>query len=127
MRRRPETGSALIAGVFAIGLLLVLFLGALSMVVEEYLKGALRAAVDEAAQAGATAGGSLISCELKGAQVSADLIPGPFERGVVINCRVQGNLMVASFAGDVHGLIAPVPPLHMSVLGFSVIEAVPAQ
>jgi len=127
MRRRPETGSALVTGVFAIGLLLVLLLGALGMVVEEYAKGAVRAAVDEAAQAGATAGGSLVSCEMKGAQVTTDLLPGPLRPGGAIDCRVEGNMMVASFVGDVHGLIAPVPALHLAVLGFSVIEVGPAQ
>lgn len=127
MRRHRETGSALVTGVFAIGFLLVVFLGAFSLVVEEYAKGVVRAAVDEAARAGATVGGSLISCEMEGAQVTADLLPGPLGQGVMINCRVEGNMMVASYVGGVQGLIAPVPSLHLSIVGFSVIEAGPAQ
>jgi hypothetical protein len=39
-------------------MLMLLFVAALNFVLDEYAKGALHAAVDDAAQAGATAGGS---------------------------------------------------------------------
>jgi len=44
VRRFPETGSAVVTGVIGIVLLLVVFIGALSVVVDEYAKGALRTA-----------------------------------------------------------------------------------
>lgn len=108
-------------------MLLVVFIGALSVVVDEYAKGALRTAVDEAAQAGATAGGSVATCELKGRQVGTDLLPGPLGAGVMVNCRVRGDEMVASFTCVVHGFSPPVPPVHIYVTGSSIIEEVPAQ
>jgi len=127
MRRRREAGSALVSGVVGIVFLLVLFIGALNVVVDEYAKGAVRTAVDEAAQAGATAGGSIASCESKAAEVRADLLPGPLGSGLVVNCLVQGDEMVASFVGTVRGLSPPVPPVGISVTGLSVIEEAPAQ
>jgi hypothetical protein len=127
MRRCSEAGSAVVTGVIGIVVLLVAFIGALSVVVDEYAKGALRTAVDEAAQAGATAGGSVTSCELKASQVGTDLLAGQFRAGAVVNCRVEGDEMVASFAGVMHGFSPPVPPVYISVSGASVIEQVPAQ
>ena len=127
VRRFPETGSAVVTGVIGFVLLLVVFIGALSVVVDEYAKGALRTAVDEAAQAGATAGGSVTSCETKARQVGDNLLPGQFAGAVIVDCRVEGDEMVASFAGTVHGFSPPVPPVRISVTGFSVIEEVPAQ
>jgi hypothetical protein len=113
--------------VIGIVVLLGLFIGAVCMVVEEYAKGAVRTAVDEAAQAGATAGGSVSSCVDKWGQVIGNLLPGPLGQGLMVDCRTQGNEMVASVVGEVHGLIFPVPPLHMAVFGFAVVEQGPAQ
>ncbi len=117
----------MVTGVIGIVVLLALFVGALNLVVDEYAKGAVRTAVDEAAQAGATGGGSVIECEGKAAQVRADLLPGPFGHGVTVNCSLQGNEMVASASGYLPSLVPPVPSVHISVVGWSVIEEVPAQ
>ncbi len=117
----------MVTGVIGMVLLLVVFIGALGMVVDEYAKGALRTAVDEAAQAGATAGGSVASCETKARQVGDNLLPGQFAGAMVVNCHVEGDEMVASFAGTLHGFSPPVPPVRISVSGYSVIEEVPAQ
>jgi hypothetical protein len=127
MRRGPEAGSAVLTGVVGIVVLLGLFAGALNLVVDEYAKGALRTAVDESSQAGATAGGSVMACEAKAAQVRANLLPGPFGRGIVVDCSLQGDEMVASAVGTLPSLVPPVPPVHLSLLGFSVVEEVPAQ
>ena len=109
-------------------LLLILFIGALNVVVDEYAKGALRTAVDEAAQAGATAGGSVASCEDKGSQGRAPICyQAPSGRGCVVNCLVQGDEMMASFVGTVRGFSPPVPPVGISVTGLSLIEEAPAQ
>jgi hypothetical protein len=126
MRQRPEAGSAVVTGLVGIVLLLIVFVGALSVVFDEYAKGAVRTAVDEGALAGAVAGGSVSSCESKATQVRAALL-GPSGQGVTVNCRVQGDEMVASFVGMLRGFSPPVPPVHISVSGFSVIEEVPAQ
>jgi hypothetical protein len=127
MRRSSDAGSAVVTGVIGIVLLLVVFIGALSVVVDEYAKGALRTAVDEGAQAGAAAGGSVTSCETKARQVGDNLLRGPLAGAAAVSCHIEGDEMVASFAGTVHGFSPPVPPVRISVTGFSVIEEVPAQ
>ena len=73
-----ESGSAVVTGVVAIAILMVVFVGAANFVLDEYAKGALRTAVDEAAQTGATSGGSLSACLAEASQVRGDLLPGPF-------------------------------------------------
>src|SRR5579875_778447 len=47
-----QRGSAVLTGVAAIGFLLLLFAGALNLALDEYAKGALHAAVDEAHKPG---------------------------------------------------------------------------
>src|SRR5579875_2485938 len=84
-----QRGSAVLTGVAAIGFLLLLFAGALNLAFDEYAKGALHAAVDEGAQAGAAAGGSLAACQAEAAQVQAGLLHGAFGSGVTITCTVQ--------------------------------------
>jgi len=127
MERVTDAGSAVVTGVIGIAILLLLFVGALNLVVDEYAKGAIRTAVDEAAQAGATAGGSVAACEATASQVRAALLPGPFASSVVVSCTVQGNVMVASAAGALPSLAPPVPSVRASIVGISIIEAAPTQ
>jgi hypothetical protein len=116
-----------VTGVVAIAILMVVFVGAANFVLDEYAKGALRTAVDEAAQAGATSGGSLSACLAEASQVRGDLLPGPFGAGVSVTCRVDGTEMLASAAGVLPSLVPEVPRVHVSVVGLSVIEEAPHQ
>jgi len=97
------------------------------MVLDEYAKGSLRAAVEEAAQAGADAGGSLSACEAEAAEVRADLLHGPFGAGVRISCSLRGGDVVALASGDLPSLVPPVPSLQVSEVGFSQVQRAPAQ
>jgi hypothetical protein len=116
-----------VTGVIAIALLLLVFIGATNFVMDEYVKGAVRTAVDEAAQAGAESGGSLSACEAAATQVRANLFPGPFGAGVQISCAVAGDEMLASATGSLPSLVPPVPEVHVSVVGLSFIPAGPTQ
>ncbi|HYA44540.1 MAG TPA: hypothetical protein VED59_02970, partial [Acidimicrobiales bacterium] len=120
--RAGDHGSAVAPGVVAIAILLLIFVAGLNFVLDEYAKGALHTAVDEAAQAGATAGGSLAACQAMAAQVRADLLPGPFGSRITISCTLQANEVVASASGSLPSMVPPVPPLGVSVVGVSVIE-----
>jgi hypothetical protein len=122
-----EGGFVVVLGAIGIAILLLLFAGSANLVLDEYAKGALRTAVDEAAQAGATAGGSVAACETEAARVRASLVRGPFSAGVNITCEAEGPLMVAVARGDFPSLVPPVPRLYVSVTGVSVIEGAPAQ
>ncbi|HTT88165.1 MAG TPA: hypothetical protein VMF65_01335 [Acidimicrobiales bacterium] len=123
----PESGSAVVPGALAIAILLVVFIGALNFVLDEYAKGAIRTAVDEAAQAGATAGGSLAVCEAEATQVRRNLLPGPFGDGISVTCAQQGGEMVSSATGSLPSLLPLVPAIHASLVGISIITEAPAQ
>jgi hypothetical protein len=123
----PGSGSAVVAGAVAIAILMVVFIGALNFVLDEYAKGAIRTAIDEAAQAGATAGGSLSACQAEADQVRSNLLPGPFGNGVSLTCTQEGDEMVSAAAGALPSLLPLVPTVHISLVGVSVISEAPAQ
>lgn len=114
-------------GVVGIAILLVLFVGAMNLVLDEYAKGAVRTAVDEGAQDGAGYGGSVAACEAGAARARAALLPGPFGRAVRIDCHVEGDEMVASASGELTSLFPGAPAVAVSVAGVSVIEQAPGQ
>ena len=106
---------------------MMVFVGALNFVLDEYAKGAVRTALDEAAQAGATFGGSLSTCEAEAAEVRAGLLPGPFGQGVRISCRVEGDEILATANGNLPSLLPAVPRVRISMVGLSLIENAPGQ
>jgi hypothetical protein len=111
----------------AIAILMVVFIGGLNFVLDEYAKGAIRTAVDDAAQAGATAGGSLAVCRAEAQQVQRGLLPGPFGTGVSVTCNQEGNEMVVSAGGDLPSLLPLVPRTYISLVGVSIIAEAPSQ
>lgn len=117
----------MVAGTLAILILMIVFIGALNFVLDEYAKGAVRTAVDEAATAGATAGGSVSTCQTEARQVQGALLRGPFGNGVSVSCSEEGNEMVASAAGALPSLLPLVPTVHVSVIGVSIIAEAPTQ
>jgi len=116
-----------ITGVLAIAFLLLLFVAGLNFVLDEYAKGVVHAAVDDAAQAGATAGGSLSACRAEAERVRANLLPGPFGSRITITCLLQDNVVVASASGALPSMLPVVPSLSVAVVGISVIEEGPVQ
>lgn len=120
-------GSAVVAGAVAIAILIVVFIGGLNFVLDEYAKGAIHTAVDDAAEAGATAGGSLSACQAEARQVQGGLLPGPFGSGISVTCSEEGDEMVASAGGALPSLLPLVPRVHISLIGLSIIEETPSQ
>ncbi len=114
-------------GVVAIAILMMVFIGALNFVLDEYAKGAVHTAVDEAAAAGATADGSLSICQAQARQVQSTLLPGPFGHGVSVTCSEEGDEMVASAAGALPSLLPLVPAVHITLIGISIIAEAPTQ
>jgi len=106
---------------------MVVFIGALNFVLDEYAKGAVRTAVDEAAQTGASAGGSLTACVAEASRVRASLLPGVFGSDVTINCSQVGDEVVVTAIGDLPSLLPPVPRVSVSMVGVSLITEAPAQ
>jgi hypothetical protein len=116
-----------VPGVVAIAILIVVLVAALNFILDEYAKGAIRTAVDEAAQAGATAGGSQSACQSEARQVRGNLLPGPFGNGISLTCTQDGEEMVASASGAFPSLLPLVPAVHVSLVGISIITEAPAQ
>lgn len=124
-----DQGSTVAVGAVGIALLMLSFVGAANMVVDEYAKGALRTAVDEAAQVGAAVGGpgAIAACLQESAAVRASLMRGPLGAGVAVTCQVEGDLMVATATGSLPSLLPVLPRFSLSVTGVSVMTAAPAQ
>jgi len=105
----------------------VLFFAA-NLIVDSYGKGALRTAVDEAAQAGAlqdAPGGALAACQAKEAEVMSGLLSGPFGAQVHLGCAISGDQLVATAQGRLPGWLPPVPPVPVHILGTSTLESNP--
>jgi hypothetical protein len=113
--------------VVAIAILIVVLIGALNFILDEYAKGAIRTAADEGAQAGATAGGSLSACQAEARQVRGNLLPGPFGDGILLTCTEEDEEIVVSASGVFPSLLPLVPAVHVSLIGVSIISEAPAQ
>jgi hypothetical protein len=91
-----DRGAAFISLVVATGVVLVLLTGIIQVIAFQYGKGTVRAALDEAARAGARSTASIEACQERAANVLGDLLGGPMGDGVVVTCTDAGDRVVAS-------------------------------
>jgi hypothetical protein len=82
--------------VFATGVALLIVAGIMQVIVFQYGKGTVRAALDEAAREGARAPTSVAACEARAADARADLLGGPMGDGVGVSCADAGDRIVAT-------------------------------
>jgi hypothetical protein len=73
--------------VTAVAMALVVFVGMANAVVDLYARGAVRAAVDEGARAGAPYDASTTACTARAEAVVATLVGGDLGRGIRIDCH----------------------------------------
>lgn len=109
-------------------LTLAVFMAAINLIVDQYAKGVMRTAVDEAARAGSlqgAPGGPLAACNGKASEVMASLLNGPFGRGIRIQCGLQGGQVVAVASGSLPGWLRVVPADAVRVVGTAPLEASP--
>ncbi len=111
----------MLPGVLALLVLMTLVVGSLNVVLDEYAKGALRSAVDEGAQAGATSGSTAL-CAQTAVRARKGLLPGPYTSRTVITCRVEGAFMQASATARLPSLLPLVPAVTVHLIGLSAIE-----
>jgi hypothetical protein len=127
--RKDEGGNAALVTVLAMAITLIVFMVALNFIVDEYGKGAIRTAVDEAAQAGSlqgAPGGPVAACQAKASQVMSGLLNGPFGRNVTITCGLNANgQVVATADGTLPAWLRLVPADPIHVVGSSRIETNP--
>ena len=76
----------MISLVVATGIVLVLVTALLQVIVFQYGKGAVRAALDEAARSAARSPASVDTCQARAANVLGDLLGGDMGDGVEVSC-----------------------------------------
>jgi hypothetical protein len=113
-----EAGNAALVTFIAMTITIVVFMAAINLIVDEYGKGAIRTAVDEAAHAGSlqgAGGGPIAACQAKAAQVMSGLLNGPFGHHITVSCTIQAGQVVATASGNLPGwlTIIPVDPIHV--------------
>ena len=91
-----DRGAALISLVVATGVALVLLTGVIQVIAFQYGKGTVRAALDEAARAGARSPDSVATCQARAKDVLTDLLGGPMGDGVAVACSDAGDRMVVT-------------------------------
>jgi hypothetical protein len=128
VRCGDERGSTALVIMLAMVVVVVVFMAGANLVVFEYGQGTVRTAVDEAARAGSqqlAPGGPIGACQAKAAEVMANLLPGPFGRGVTITCTQTGTDVVATATGRFPGWLPPIPALSVHIQGVSHLERNP--
>ena len=107
--RRDQRGftSAQAITIYAFSLLVLVWLA--NLVVFQYGRGAVRAAINEGARAGARVSASEETCQARAQQLVDDLLSGPLGGGITITCTEVGGTMRARASGSFASWMPPVP------------------
>jgi hypothetical protein len=104
MRRRPaargEEGLVALQAVLVYVIALAGFVWLLQFAVFTYGRGVVRAALDEGARAGSRVADSVVRCQDRAAETMSGLLGGTMGSGVTLDCRQDGDLVLAH--ADVH-------------------------
>jgi hypothetical protein len=111
--------------VMAIALSLFVFVALANVVVDLYARGVVRAAVDEAARAGAAVDTSPVDCEQRARDVLANLLAGDAGRSVRVSCREIGGTMEARAQVTLAAWIPGVPSWSFAIADSVVKERTP--
>lgn len=98
--------------VAAAGMAMVVFVLMANLLVVQYGRGVVRAAVDEGARAGSHAG--IGECRLRAEEVMAQLLGGPLGADVSVTCREAGGLVLAVAEGTMPGWLPGVPDIGVA-------------
>ena len=95
-RRGDDVGATFISLVLATGVVLILLTGIIQVIVFQYGKGTVRAALDEAARSASRSTSSVEACQDRAANVLADLLGGQMGDGVHVTCVDAGDRIVVT-------------------------------
>jgi hypothetical protein len=123
--RATQDGFVSIQFVAAAGLCLVVLALVANMIVFQYARGVVRAALDEGVRAGSRADASVSHCLERIEEVLADLLGGELGRDVAVTCGVAGGRMVAAAEATFRAWIPGVPDWDLRLEASSVKEAEP--
>lgn len=124
-RTRGQTGQVVPAYLVAVGVALVFFVLLVQFAVWQYGRGAVRAALGEAARVGAPAGAGVAECEDRAATVLADLLGGPLGREVAVTCTETPTRVVASADVVFRSWLQPSPDWSFRVAASARKESLP--
>ncbi len=112
--------------VAATAMSLIVFVMLANFVVDLYARGAIRAAVDEGARAGAPVDSSVGECERRAKDALDDLLGGGMRSGVRVDCVDNLGTIRAQATVVLHGwLPGVVPDWSFSLTGTAVKERDP--
>lgn len=124
-----QRGSITLAHVYAVALSLLLFTVLTNLVVHQYGHGVLRAAVDEAARAGARTAGSEAAahaaCQRSAARVREGLLGSRFGSDAAVWCEVTEEHVIATAAATFPGWLVLVPDWDVEVAATVLREGTP--
>lgn len=104
-----QGGFASIEWVWATLIGLLMFVLLANVIVNQYARGVLRAAVDEGARQGAREGATVADCDTRANEVLDDLLGGSLGRQVNMACRMEPQAAVAEATAILPGWLPGVP------------------
>ncbi len=107
MRLASERGMATPQFVLASGLALLLFVAFANLIVFQYGRGVVRAALDEGVRAAAPAGALPENCDARVAGFLDALLGGEMGKDIEFTCGVEGDLVVATADVSFEGWVIP--------------------
>ena len=121
-----DAGMTTVQFVAATAMSLIVFVMLANFVVDLYARGAIRAAVDEGARAGAPIDSSVGECERRAKDALDDLLGGGMRSGVRVDCVDSLGTIRAQATVVLHGwLPGVVPDWSFSLTGTAVKERDP--
>ena len=95
-QRDRDRGATFITLVVATGFVLVLLTGIIQVIVFQYGKGAVRAALDEAARSAARSNTTVDTCQQRAASTLGDLLGGQMGDGVTVSCSEAADRVIVT-------------------------------
>lgn len=122
---RDDRGFVTVQYVAVVGLSLLLVVALTNVVVFQYGRGVVRAALDEGARAGVRTTAGVPECEARAGDVLADLLGGAMGAGVTLACTDDGVLLRATAEVVFVGWLPAVPDWAFTAEASAVRERAP--
>jgi hypothetical protein len=114
-----------VAALLTMGLVFFAFIGMANYVVYQYGRGAVRSAVDQAAQAGSRASASTETCEARAAEALDSLAGGSLGDDITVSCSDNGQYVTATATATFQGWLDVIPDYTFTVDAVATTEHAP--
>jgi hypothetical protein len=109
-RHNSQRGFVTVQYLVATAFSLILFVLAANVLVDLYVRAAVRDALDEATRAAVPAATDERTCEQRATEILRTLARGPLGRGVSVDCRIVGGRVLADAHVDLPSFVPGVVP-----------------